>query len=119
LNNLSPGKKTAGRCVPRVELLAASIISFFNCLFVATCLGSVATQTATVLLLSMDFLINLYLCFGVWRKYKQEKWAECGEAMMELVLIEWVEFMVPLLYLLCFLAAFYSHNAHVIGKIIG
>ena len=102
--------------MPTVDLFATNILSLFHCLFLATCVGSVATEISTYILLGIDFFINIYLCFDVWKKFKKNQWAQCGEALLTLVMVECLEMLVPVCYLVCFLVAFYGPNAETLGK---
>jgi hypothetical protein len=95
------------------------MISQFHVLFLSVAVGGLATMPTTVLLLGIDFAINLHGCFAVWRRHKDEEWEECGEELMTLTVNEFLEFIVPICYLVCFLVAFYGPNAHLVGEMKG
>ena len=108
--------RSAGKAVPSVSLLGQHMVSQFHVLFIAVCVGSVATPTTTYLLLGNDFLINLYSCRRIWRSHSKGDYEKCGKELMSLTMNEFVEFIVPICYLTCYVVAFYGHNSHLIGK---
>ena len=88
---------------------------------------------------AIDFLINLHACSTVCKKKREGALEKAGEELMVngwvhlqfgkltywkhksltilqlLTLNEFLELIVPVTYLLCFLVAFYGPNSHVIG----
>ena len=97
--------------------MAGHIIALFHALFLAQCAGASATPLSTYLLLGVDFLINIYFAFSVFRLFKKKRMRACGETLQALVLNETLEFTVPLMFMICFLAAFFGPNAEVIGRV--
>ena len=110
------GRRCAGRHIPSVELIAGNIVALFHALFLSSCVGSIATEISTYILLGVDFVINLFFTGRVYQFHKQGKIEECGQAVMTLVLNEFLEMTVPLTFLICFLVSFYGNNAAIIGK---
>ena len=110
------GKKSAGKKDESVDLVVGHIIALFHAFFLAQCAGASATVTSTYLLLGIDFAINLYFTFKIIQLYKKEKIPECGEMLQVMVLNETLEFMAPLTYLMCFLAAYFGPNYSFIGR---
>ena len=108
-------KKSAGKTDQFVDLVAKNIIAVFHALFVAQCVGAAATQFSTYLLLGIDFAINMYFAGKVFWLFKKKKFDACGETLQGLVMNEFLEFTMPLLFLVCFLAAFHGPNAEIIG----
>ena len=51
------------------------------------------------------------------RKRNPENTKEVIDLIQGLVLVEMVEFIVPLSYLVCFITAYYGPNAHLMGNI--
>ena len=98
-----------------MELISLHIISLFHALFLAQCVGSAATPLATYLLLGIDFMINMYLGARVFYLHKKGRMADCGETLQNLVVNEFLEFKIPLLFLVCFLASFHGQNAEILG----
>ena len=95
--------------------------------FLAIILGSWATDTASYCILSVDFFINLYKCITIIRMNRK---ITCGddlekemfkplkeEAVQELVLIELVEILTPLVYAACVSIAYYGPNGKILGNI--
>ena len=113
---LTLGKKTAGKVVPSVNLMTTHLISQFYVLFISTVVGSVASMPTTYILIGIDFLINLHGAHNVWKKFKERDITACGEELMTLVLNEFLELIVPICYLFCYLAAWYGQNQGIIGK---
>ena len=110
------GKQSAGKHVLSVDLTLLSGVTHIYSLFLATVVGTVATTTSTYILLTMDACINLWGCFTVWTKYKEQEWTQCAHFVLNLVLVEFIEFQVPCTYLITFLVAYFGPNATVIGK---
>ena len=98
-----------------MDLIASNIIAVFHALFVSQCVGAAATDFSTYLLLGVDFVLNMYFQFRVFYLYKKKRFEECAEELQSLVLNEFLEAIIPLLYLVRFLAAFYGPNAEIIG----
>jgi hypothetical protein len=112
----SLGKRCAGGSVPSVELIAGNIVALFHALFLSSCLGSIATAISTYILLGIDFVINLIFTGQVYYYCRHGKIEKCGEALMTLVLNEFLEMTMPLTFLLCFLVSFYGGNSVILGK---
>ena len=81
----------------------------------AQCLGAAATELSKYLLLGIDFSINLYFAGKVYWLHRKKNFAKCGETLQGLVMNEFLEFIIPLLFLVCFLAAYFGPNAEIIG----
>jgi len=111
------GRRCAGGSVQSVDLIAGHIVALFHALFLSSCLGSIATEVSTYILLGIDFIINLLFTGQVYWFAKRGKLEKCGEAMMTLVLNEFLEFLVPLTFVLCFLVSFYGGNREVLGNV--
>ena len=79
------------------------------------CVGAAATDLSTYLLLGIDFGINMYFTGKVFWLFRKKEFAECGETLQGLVINEFLEFTMPFLFLVCFLAAFHGPNADIIG----
>ena len=106
-----------------------------NCsyaLFIVIMLGSSATENTSYYILGVDFAINLYLALKIIRlgnnyfptipinpnnleleniRIRKE------EILMELVLYETIEVIVPLSYMCTFTMAYYGPNADILGNV--
>ena len=113
--------KSSGRVDSSVELVANNLVLTYHSLFLAVCVGSTATDLTIYLLLSVDFAVNIYFCIKImWLKKKgttKKHKEECIEKLQLLVLSETLEFVVPIAYLFCFLAAYYGPNAKLLGNV--
>ena len=109
-------KKSAGKSDQFVDLIASNIIGVFHALFVSQCVGAAATDFSTYLLLGIDFVLNMYFQCRVFYLHKKKRFEECAEELHSLVLNEFLEAIIPFLFLVCFLAAYYGPNAEIIGK---
>ena len=110
------GQKCATTSVPSVELNIANIVALFHALFLASCVGSIATSISAYILLGIDFAINLLFTFQIYYYHRKGNIEKCAEAMMTVVLNEFLEMFVPLTFLLCFLVSFYGGNSNLIGE---
>ena len=113
----SLGWRCAGKPVPSVELISGHIVALFHALFLSSCLGSIATPISGYILLGIDFVINLIFTVQIYYN-KKGNIEKCGEALMTLVLNEFLETTVPLTFLLCFLVSFYGGNKDIIGMTV-
>ena len=102
-----------------MEIVVGFMICTRHAIFLAVVLGSSATTNTCIMILGVDFIINLYLTFRIiWLKKFNECNSEKQTALLqELTINEMVEFFAPLTYLLCFVLAYYSPNSHLIGNI--
>ena len=110
------GHHCAGGSVPSVELMVGNIVALYHALFLCSCLGSVATPLSGNILLGIDFVINLIFTGQIYFCHKKGKFDKAADAMMTLVLNEFLEMAVPVTFLICFLVSFYGVNAPVIGN---
>jgi hypothetical protein len=100
---------------------AVSITAAFNmntryCLFLSNVLGSISTDESSYVILGMDFVYNIATALRIiWLRKKRPEQHGIIDLLQELVIVELVEFMVPLTYLLCFVAAYYGPNSELIG----
>ena len=88
-------------------------------LFITIIIGNVATHEASLCILAIDFIINMYLCLKLvyLRRNKPEQLQDQIILIQGLVLNEHVEFVMPIAYLCCFVAAYYGPNGELIGNI--
>ena len=88
-------------------------------LFLAYTIGSSATLATSAIILGTDFVINTFTCLRIIyaRKKEPANIEKQLELIQELVVSEMIEFMVPILYLLVFISAYYGPNAKLIGNV--
>ena len=89
-------------------------------IFLSVCAGGLATDLTMFILIGIDFLINVYYTikiFRIKRKLEKRKQEDLLVSVQVLVLSEVLEIILPLAYLLCFLAAYHGPNADVLGNI--
>ena len=106
------------------DISAVQITSNFNIgirhsLFLTYVIGAFATTGSSIAILTMDFIINLGICFRIaWiKRRKPENTQKIIELLQELAIAEMVEFVVPLVYLICFCIAYFGPNAKLIGNV--
>ena len=102
------------------------VINCAHSLYIAITIATIATPATTYLILGIDFILNLYSC---WKIYKINKKVglndtECEtiigtkrEEITMLILTELVEILVPISYSVTFLMAFYGPNAEILGNV--
>ena len=102
-----------------MEIVVSYTICTRHAIFLAVVLGSIATTNTCIMILAVDFIINIYLSLRIiWtKKYKEHNTEKQTELLQELTINEIVEFFAPLTYLLCFVVAYYSPNSKLIGNI--
>ena len=106
------------------DISAVAITMGFNvnarhALFISYVLGSIATMGSTIVIFVLDFLINCFVALKIiWlQKRRPEQREKLIDLIQELTIVEMVEIIVPLIYLLCFSMAYFGPNASMIGNI--
>ena len=102
-----------------MEIVVSYTICTRHAIFLAVVLGSSATAITGIMILAVDFIINLYLTVRIiWiKKFNEFNTEKQTELLQELTINEMVEFFAPLTYLLSFTIAYYSPNSHLLGNI--
>ena len=103
----------------RMEIPCSHMMNTRHALFLTYTIGSIGTLTSATIFLVTDFSINMYLTFKILKVKKDDKKSveETTELLQDLMVNEMVEFITPIMYLLCFVTAFYGPNANLIGNI--
>ena len=95
-------------------------------LYVAIKVSHTATQMTSYLILFIDFMINLYSCKNILRLHRiigQENEGNLAhkryiqQHLLKLILVETLEVLVPLAYVITVLIAYYGPNADILGNI--
>ena len=111
--------KTCGGDKRVAEIAHIQGVSSSHSFFLTYTVGSIATMQTAVVILGIDFVINLCICLKLIRL--QQKSSEDVEEqirlLQDLVISEMIEFVVPLAYLASFIAAYYGPNSALIGNI--
>ena len=84
------------------------------------CVGGLATDLTIYILLGIDFFINFYFVIKAFRTKRNPTEENVEQLIMSvqiLVIGESLEIIIPLAYLLCFIAAFMGPNAHILGNV--
>ena len=102
-----------------VDLIAQNLAVTFHMVFVSVCVGGVATWPFLITLIEIDFIINNYFAVMTWRakRNSEKSLPKLKKSVQMLVLSESLEIIIPLSYLLCFVAAYYGPNADILGNI--
>ena len=113
------GQRASGGDTTSAILACYHAVATTHVLFLSYTLGSVATVATSVIILSTDFLINLFLC--VWIIYLRIKFpSDIGKSvflLQELVINELVEFTVPISYFICFTSAYFGLKSGLHGNV--
>ena len=118
---------TAG-IVPK--LTANIAVNIVHAFFVALIIASNATQTTSNCILAVDFLLNIYSTYRIFHLHRKthpkdnvrsmeemEYESQKKEEALDLFAVESVEYLVPLIYTVTFLIAYYGPNANIIGNV--
>ena len=99
----------------------------FSALYIAIRLGQTATNITSILILVVDFALNLYSCHDVIKLHRSivpnipmvssRVLKKRDSALTKLLLTEIVEVLVPISYLLTMFIAYYGPNAEILGNI--
>ena len=93
-----------------MELPSAHQMITRHALFLTYTIGSVGTLTSMIIFLATDFLINLYITIKILQVKKNDKKSveEIADLLQELIVNEMVELLTPIMYLFCFVTAYYE-----------
>lgn len=101
------------------QFVGSTTIGITHGVMVCYVIGSSATLPTAILLLGIDFAINIYL--GVRTIWVRKR--RCGDIqtqsdlLQELARNELIEFLVPLVYLIALVSAYYGPNSMLIGTV--
>ena len=112
--------KKASQCESwRVEWSVTHYLNTRHAMFLSIIIGTVATLEASLVIIGIDVMINLYLCLKLiyLKMGKPETASKQTRILQTIVLNEHVEFITPIAYFLCFLCAYYGPNGEYIGNI--
>ena len=102
------------------DLVSTNLAITYHSLFLSVCIANSATELTIWILLVIDFLINICFTIRIYqlkKDFSAKNLEKICELVQVLVLSEFLEMMIPLGYLLCFAAAYYGPNAHILGNI--
>ena len=93
----------------------------------AICLGMYATDTSSYCILGVEFLLKIYTCYGIIKidkKIRSAKGVEREkllqqkqEEVQDLALDEFVEIIMPIVYVAMVLVAYYGPNGYILGNV--
>ena len=116
--------KTTVFLVPK---LAATIVVNNSHAFSIAMIFSSTTKTTCYCILAVDFVLNLIMSYKIIRLYRnispidrsenEGSILEKTEETLQLFAIEAIEFLVPIVYSITFVIAYYGPNAELIGNI--
>ena len=102
-------------------------VNAFTALYVAIKLGQTTTQVTSILILSIDFMLNIHSCLRIIKMDRSTTTTdilsrarhlkEREYLVFKLILIELIEVLVPLCYVVTVLVAYYGPNAEILGNI--
>ena len=94
----------------------------YHTIFLSVCVGGLATNTFLYVLLGVEHSINWHLVYRIWKTKKNMDQNDNNRDLLKsdlqsLLLGETLEILIPLAYLVCFLAAYHGPNAEILGNI--
>ena len=101
-------------------------VNAYTALYIAIKLGQTANQVTSVLILSIDFILNIYSSIIIVNKHRStatdalsatRHLKELDYLISKLILIELLEVLVPVSYVITVLIAYYGPNAEILGNI--
>ena len=113
LSRISNGDNSGARMIWKFYVYVSYAVNL------CVVLGSVATDTTTLVLIGVDYCYNVWLCLKIIRIKRQHpnRIDEQIELLQDLALCELVEFLAPLGFLLTLIGAYYVPNSHLFGNI--
>jgi hypothetical protein len=109
--------RAAGRDDPSIHMMTNALVAISTSLFISVNLGSLATNTTTALLLALTVLMNWKDMLLLYLAHRAGNFESSTSAFAQLMLGQTMELILPISYLLCFLASFYGPNAGVLGNV--
>ena len=112
-------QKAANGDVKAVDISCSQLVGTLHSFFLAITVGSIATNATCAITIGTDFLMNLWICIKLIhaRRKRSIDIENQIELLQTLVINEMIEFVVPIVYVLCLLAAYYGPNAELIGNV--
>ena len=120
--------ESTNKMVPK--LTATISVNIVNSFFVALIIASNATVTTSNCIIAVDFLLNIYSSVRIVQFHQKttpedaiptlestEYDLKKKEETLDLYAVESIEYLVPLIYTVTFLIAFYGPNADIIGNV--
>ena len=103
-----------------IEVIATHFAGCRHTLFLAVAISTVATNTTSYVILGIDFVTNILFSIIIIYLHKKpsnssKRWKT--NAIMNVVVNESIEFIMPIAYILCFLMAYYGPNADILGNV--
>ena len=102
-------------------------LNTYHAIYVAVKLGHTATQMTSYSILAIDFILNIYSCYRIIRLHRSISPGNLLQSILtakkkedylrRLILIEMLEVLVPITYVVTVLIAYYGPNADVLGNI--
>ena len=104
----------------RGEVVAICLTLTHHMLFLSVFLGSIATNVTIYILLGMDQFINVCFIIKILRTKQnptKENIKKLIATIQILVIVESLEFLIPLTYLFCFIPAYLGPNSEILGNV--
>ena len=101
------------------QFVGSTAIGINHAVFMCYIIGSAATLETSILLLVVDFVINMFLSIKViWmRKWRHDDIQKQSDLLQELARNELIEILVPLIFLIALISAYYGPNSMLIGNV--
>ena len=115
------GKKVSGNEDLSVEVIAIHYAAVRHIIFLSVNLGGTTTAATNYLMFGCDFCINMLCSFAtMWLKNKPSSELNDNrqiQAIMTQLINEFVEFIMPITYCICYLMAYFGPNADLMGNV--
>ena len=111
--------KAAKSDITGSKLVGGYMVSTWHAVFICYSIGSLTTDFTSWLIMGIDFLINICISVRlVWvKKRRPDDIEKQYELLLEVLIAELTEFLVPLAFLLTFIASYYGPNSTLIGNV--
>ena len=111
--------KTASGDESGAQFVGSSFIGISNTVMIYYQVGSSATLETSILIMGLDFAINIFLTLRlVWiRKRRPQDIEKHIDLLQELARNELVELLAPLAFVIAFVVAYYGPNSGIIGGV--
>ena len=112
------------------KLTATALLNTGHAGSVATLISALSTDITAYSILAVDFMINMLVLHKIIKLHRKilptmdarendKRMIEKTEKIMQLFVIETVEFLAPIVYSVTFAMAYYGPNAEMIGTVKG
>ena len=116
---LKIAKKASNGDMDTTEMTCSFSIKAWQALFQSYIIGSIATNATASIIVAYEFILSMYIILKIIWLNKKRPWEVKQQItlLQEYVFHEFLGFIVPLAFMICFLAAYFGPNGDILGDV--